>query len=336
MLSRRHGFAFGLALLLAASPALRAAEPKWPVGRTTPPETVEDLKALETAVGAVVTKVSPATVGIIVRITDEKSEAGSGVIVSADGLILTAGHISGDPGRECEIRFPNGKTVKGKALGRNDKVDSGMIRITDKPPKDGKWPTVEVVKSADVAKNQWVVTLGHPGGYRPTRPPVARLGRVLSNDKTRMQTDCTIVGGDSGGPLFDLEGRLIGIHSRIGWSLTENVHVPTDAFKKDWDEMLAGGEVGQPKKPSKAILGVEFDEDAPAARLANVLDEGPAEKAGLKGGDVITKFDGQAVATADAVRAIIFKHKPGDEVPVVVTRADKTLTFTVKLAARSP
>src|SRR5262249_25394639 len=172
----------------------------------------------------------PAVVGIQIG-----GASGSGVIVSEDGYILTAGHVSGKPDTECEIIFPDGKRVKGKSLGVNRSIDSGMIKITEK----GKWPFAEMSRGPKPEKGQWVVSLGHPNGFISGRTPVLRLGRVLNSTDSLVQTDCTLVGGDSGGPLFDLDGKVIGIHSRIGPTITFNIHVPIATYNETWDDLVA-------------------------------------------------------------------------------------------------
>lgn len=306
-----------------------AADLKWDVARTTAPDDVAELKALQEQVRKVVDKCTAATVGVRIG-----PGAGSGVIVNEDGLVLTAAHVSGDPGRDCTLILQDGRTVKGKTLGINEGMDSGMIQITDKGPKNGKWPFAEMAKAADLKKGQWVVSLGHPGGYKPDRPPVARLGRVQELTKSVVRTDCTLVGGDSGGPLFDLNGKVVGIHSRIGMTLAQNIHVPSDAFKDEWDQLAKGDVIGRRPRGSPAVLGVVFDDGTPDAKLASVEEDGPAAKAGLKSGDYIVKIAGTKVKTADDVRDVLRTKKPGDEVSVEVKRDTKTVTLTVKLGRR--
>jgi serine protease Do len=311
---------------------------KWDVTRITAPENIDELKALEAATKKVVEKCSPATVGIIIG-----AGAGSGVIVTEDGLILTAAHVSGEPGKDCTLVLPDGTRIKGKTLGTNDKKDSGMIKIVEtdpkKVPKGGKWPFIPLGKSADLKKGQWVVSLGHPGGFKPGRTPVARLGQVqdLKSARDLLRTNCTLVGGDSGGPLFDLNGNVVGIHSRISFKLEDNIHVPADSFKADWDPMVKGEQVGKPVRTT-AALGVIFDDSgkkAAGARIDQVEDEGPAAKAGLVAGDVITKFEDAKIAAPDDVRELMKKKKPGDKVKLTVRRKDETLTIEVTLGKRT-
>jgi serine protease Do len=214
------------------------AKPKKPASAPAlklTPENVDDLRALEKRVREVVAKVQPATVGLSIGFAQ-----GSGVIIKG-GYVLTAGHVSGKPGRAAVISLPDGRKLKGKTLGHNAGIDSGLIKIEDA----GQFPTAEMGKSADLKKGQWVVSIGHPGGYRPNRAPVVRLGRVLAAAAGVINTDCALVGGDSGGPLFDLDGKVIGIHSRIGaFTMRENYHVPVDTYTATWERLAKGDSWG--------------------------------------------------------------------------------------------
>jgi serine protease Do len=317
-----------LGVLTAAAPAAdpaSAAAPKWDPARTTPPEDLNELKALQAAVKGIVDRCTPATVAVLYPPPPtEQGSAGSGVIVSPDGLVLTAAHVIRDydkpkrgslegkalpftAGKVVALQLPDGTRVKAKTLGINAGEDSGMIQITDKGPNDGKWPFAPVVKSGDVQKGQWVVSLGHPSGPKEGRSPVARLGRVLSNDRHSLRTDCTLVGGDSGGPLFDLQGRVIGIHSRIGMGLALNYHVPTDQFKNDWDKLVAGEWVDKPAsaKTNNAYIGVVFPED----------DDSP-------------------VKSVKQFRRYMDAAKPGDKVRLGVRRGVSTLTLPATLGKK--
>lgn len=350
MTRRRLLLALALAVPLAPAVSAPAADPPpitkaakvaaWDITRTSAPADLADLRSLEATVKKVVEKCTPATVGVMMG-----GGAGSGVIVTEDGLVLTAAHVSGKSGRDCTLILPNGTKVKGKTLGTNDGLDSGMIQITDKSKAgDGKWPFLPTAKSGDLKKGQWVVSLGHPGGWRSGRPPVARLGQVLDNQKELIRTNCTLVGGDSGGPLFDLDGNVIGIHSRIGLTLAHNIHVPLDGFKAEWKQLLAGEHVGKTaakKAAAKAYFGVEFDEEPGAgaavkgARLKDVLADSPAAKAGLRGGDLVVSMDGQVVESVDDARDVLRRRRPGDEIEVGVRRGGAARTFTVALGRLS-
>jgi len=352
--SARLAVSLGFAALLLITAAALAADPepvpKWDPKRTSHPEDLKELKSLQETVKAVVDKCTPTTVAVLYG-----PSAGSGVIVSEDGLVLTAAHVIRDydkpkkgalegrplpfeSGKKVRIRLADETYVNAKTLGINADMDSGMVQITDKPPKGGKWPFVPIAKSKDVEKGQWVVSLGHPNGPKDGRPPVARLGRVENSTKSVLRTNCTLVGGDSGGPLFDLNGNLIGIHSRIGPSLAYNMHVPTDQYKNDWDKMLAGEWVDKPAaaKTSTPVIGVVFpDDEEDDAWLREVEEGGPGGKAGLKAGDTITKFNDSVVKSVKQFRKLMEGSKPGDRVKMTVRRGTEILTMTVTLGKRA-
>jgi len=312
-------------------------EPALPPALARPtPASIEDLKAIEKQTKQVLEKVVPATVGLQIG-----AAAGSGVIINEEGIILTAGHVSGAADRPVVILMSDGRRLKGKTLGGNNRIDSGMVKITDK----GKWSWAEMGDSSKIKPGQWCIAVGHPGGYKSGRSPVVRVGRVLTVSPNLLRTDCTLVGGDSGGPLFDMNGKVIGIHSRIGASIADNVHVPVDTYKETWDR-LAKGEVwggglsglfggGRPRPASKAWLGIAVEPDAKDCRISEVTKDSPAEKAGLKVDDVITKFDGKKVTVFEDLAAVIKDKKVGDKVDVDVKRGMEVMTLKVTLTKRT-
>ncbi len=153
---------------------------------------------------------------------------------------------------------------------------------------------------------------------------------MLERDDKVLRTDCALVGGDSGGPLFDLDGKVIAIHSRIGERLSMNLHVPIDTYRQTWDR-LAEGKVWGGRKRSGPYLGVRLNEDDRECRIVEVDKDSPAEKAGLKANDVVIHFDKARVEDLDDLLILIDKHKPGDEVPIRVRRGKKILELTVKI-----
>jgi serine protease Do len=318
----------GLAGSVEAADEVKPAEFKLPaILEKQAPENIEDLKAIQQQVRKILEKVIPCTVGVRIG-----SAQGSGVIVSKDGYVLTAGHVSGEPGRDVVLVLHDGKTVKGKSLGANRIIDSGMIKITD----EREWPYVEMAKSVELKGSQWCVACGHPGGYKTGRPPVVRVGRILNNGKSAITTDCTLVGGDSGGPLFDMEGRVIGIHSRIGMTITANVHVPVDTYRDTWDR-LAKGEAwgGDVVSANTPYLGVQGDPDGKDCTITQVTAGSPAEKAGLKANDIVVKVDGHKIEKFDDLGSMVRKKKPGDEMAVEIVRGEELLSLKVKLGRRN-
>ena len=324
-----------------------------PPARNTP-YSIDDLKAIQARVEAVVKHVLPAVVAISIR-SNDMVEQGSGVIVSKDGYVLTAGHVSGTPGTKLVIILSNGTAVSGMALGANTQIDSGMIKIdTEHYPAD--YPYVPMGDSTRLSAGQWVVALGHPGGYQGTRPPVVRIGRVLrtpSNvhgDRSRgntpyIRTDCELIMGDSGGPLFDLDGRLVGINSRIGEDVSANIHVPIDTYEQSWkllaDSKVSKGDyeglLGSLKGPSRAQASAQSSHGSLGAivasdlRITQIFDGGAAEKAHLSAEDVITKVNGKSIKTLEELHDIIAALAPGKSVSLEYRRAGKSSEVSVTL-----
>lgn len=362
---RRLAASLLLSPLLALS--VSAADSKtapWNPTRTTAPETVAELKSLQDTVKGLVAKVSPATVAVLLGEIDPSRSgpqsvgAGSGVIVSDGGLVLTAAHVIEPPSlgfgglaprradRELttvRLLLPGNIEVKGKILGRNPGIDSGMVQITDPIPenatwpgaKEGKWPFVEIGDSTKLGKGQWVVSLGHPGGPKPERRAPVRLGQMVEvgGKSKSIVSDCTLVGGDSGGPLFDLTGKLVGIHSRIGDKIDDNVHVSTKAFQDDWKRLVRGDIIGRGEP--RAVLGVTLNRDGKMEPIVEQLSENsPSGKAGIKVGDKLLKLNGHPIEKTTDVDEIMSQVRPGDIATVEFRRGEETLEAKVTLGRR--
>lgn len=286
------------------------------------PESLEDLRVIQGHVRKVLSKVTASTVGVRLG-----PSFGSGVVISKEGVVLTAGHVSGTAGRDVEIILHDGTRLKGKTLGVDRDRDSGLIQIT----QPGTWTYADMGNSTDMKRGQWCLAIGHPGGFRPGRTPVVRLGRLLNSDKY-LQTDCAIVGGDSGGPLFNMDGKVIGIHSRISEPLTVNLHVPIDTYHDTWDRLVKGEVWGGPK--AVAYMGIQLDPDAKQCRIAEVSPGSPAEKAALKVDDVLLAFDGKKVGNINELGTLLRSKRPGNEVVLQVRRGAETLMLRVVLGKR--
>jgi serine protease Do len=284
------------------------------------PVTREDLATIQAAIQQAVKKAMPATVGISIGGT-----FGSGVVVTEDGYVLTAGHVAARPNQNATVIFPDGKRVRARTLGMNYDMDSGMLKIVD----EGKYPHVELGRSKDLKLGQWCITLGHPGGIQRNRPPVLRAGRILFLRDDAIATDCALMGGDSGGPLLDTNGRVIGIHSRISEEIIDNYHVPIDTFRDTWDRLAKGEAWGGPIRGP--ILGINGQDDPNGCRITNVFTGSPADTAGLKNDDIIMQFAGQPVKGLLSLQVMIAQRKPGDEVALKVRRGEETLELKAKL-----
>ena len=187
---------------------------------------------------------------------------------------------------------------------------------------------------------EWLIAMGHPGGYDLNRSPPIRLGRLISSGSMGMlRTDCTLVGGDSGGPLFNLEGEVIGIHSSIGGSLAENRHVPSSVFKAGWDRMLAGeiwgslGMMAAGVNPDRPMLGVRMNDSNGQVTVDKVFPNSPAKRAGIEDGDVILKIDGIAAEQMSDVVDQVSSSSAGDVLEVQIMRNNKEQSFKVKLVS---
>jgi len=280
----------------------------------------KELQKLDRQIVDMSKRAQPATVCLV---SMDGRGSGSGVVVSEDGLILTAAHVTSSMPNGVIVIFPDGTRKAGEILGADYDRDASMVQITD----EGKYPFVLTGQSNGLQRNQWTVALGHSGGFDPTRKPPVRLGRVLANTDF-VVTDTAVVGGDSGGPLFDVEGRVIGIHSNIGMTLSENRHVPIQVYLSQWEKLKEGKTSGrrfnsnpQPvQSPDRPMLGVKLGAGEGGVLVTEVVPNSPAEKAGLKGGDLIIKVNGKEVSEPDGLIRLVGEFKAGDEISFVFRR----------------
>lgn len=301
-----------------------------------PLERPEDLLELELKVAAVAEQAMPMTVAIIAEST---GASGSGVLVSADGLILTAAHVI-QGADQVLIVFPDGRQVQGDSLGANYSRDSAMVRIRG----DGApWPHAKLGASRTLRAGDWVVALGHSAGYDTARTPPVRFGRVVSRGPGNfLTTDCTLIGGDSGGPLFDLDGRLIAIHSSIGQSLENNNHAGIDGYLEDWDRMLAGDSWGRLSlnpfaNPDMPVLGISMGRHRSGGRgvpVAEIVPGSPAAAAGVRIGDVIVALDKQEIRNGSHLLQALAKRNAGETVRLRILRGRGERQIEVVLSRR--
>jgi len=283
------------------------------------PTSLAELKVLNDRVKVLVAKVRPAVVQV---------SGGSGVVINADGLVMSVAHVGGHAGRNVTFIFPDGRRAQGVTLGNDKLGDAGLMRITDR----GKWPHVEVAKPEDIKLGEWCLALSYPVSFdQQQRHPSVRLGRVYHHCPMDISSDCTIMGGDSGGPLFDMEGRVIGISSTCGNSLLENRHVSVDRFQRYWDRLLKSEDMDEIEPGQGAVFGVESDPDVDEVRLSGVTPNGPAAKAGVKVGDVVIKFAGKEIRIFQDLSAEVRKYEPGENVEVELRRGEEVLKISVTL-----
>jgi serine protease Do len=322
--------AAGVALVPTAVPAADTEAAAAPMAHALPaalakrvPENLDDLRQIEKHVEGLSDKL----IGYTVHVAIGRAQ-GSGVVIGEEGYVLTAGHVSGKPGRTALITFPDGRSVKGVTLGRNQSIDSGLIKIAE----EGEWHGAEMGASDTVHRGDWCLCLGHPGGFQTDRPPVLRLGRVLRADETVIRTDCPLVGGDSGGPLFDMNGKVIGIHSRIAAPTTANFHVPIVTYTTSWDRLAASEEWSD--EPTGPVIGIRGQDDEKGCLITEAFPDKPAAHAGLKVGDIITRLGGQEISGLGGLVLQLSKHTVGDEVEIEYLRGEETKTVKLVLASR--
>lgn len=211
----------------------------------------ETPKDLERQLG----RLAPRLIAATVAIGEAGSpSSGSGVIIDAEGLILTAAHVVSRPGATLKVLLADGRTFDAIGLGVNNQTDAGMARIQ----APGPFPFCPAIHEKAYQVADAVIAVGHPGGPMLGRPPVVRLGRInragsRSGFSDPIESTCTVISGDSGGPLFDLFGRVIGIHSNIAMPWSANHHVPLPSFRTDWDALLDSQTIGGSSSPLDQI-----------------------------------------------------------------------------------
>lgn len=296
------------------------------------PQSLGELKKLQAQIQDVVRTKTAATVSLV---STRNGSSGSGVIVSADGLILTAAHVIAGS-TEMTVIFPDGRQAKAKVLGANFTRDAAMARLVG----EGPWPFAEIGDSDDLKVGDFVVAMGHPKGYDPTRRPPVRFGRVMTKGELGfVTTDCTLIGGDSGGPLFDLQGRVVAIHSNIGPDRQINNHAGLTGFKRSWDKMLAGrswgrlgGNLGDPDRP---VMGILLREVEGTLVVEEIPPGSPAAKSGIQVGDRVLSIGGVPINRLSQLAEAFADLLPGSEVTVRVRRDGRELEETVVLARLS-
>jgi serine protease Do len=277
---------------------------------------------------------------------DQRYGQGSGVIVSKDGHVLTNHHIVAGAA-EVSVRLHDGKTLKAKVVGSDRRSDLALLKV-----EEGK--KLQPAKLGDSDKVQlcdWVLAVGSPYGLDQT----VVHGLISARGKGKepsvpyeefLQTDAPIQPGNSGGPLVNLKGEVIGIcTARFGQpsgGQTVNFAVPINLAKKVMDDLKKQGRVGrgwlgvavQDLTPDLArTFGLE--DNAKGVLVSQVEPGSPAEKGGLKSGDVVTRFQDRDVTDAQALRELVGDTKAGTEVKLRVLRDGKEQSLTVRVGERS-
>lgn len=306
---------FSLGILAVGSahagpkPAAGSTAPAPPAIRAAP--ALEPFLKIQDRVQALLPRVRPAVVAILTG-----DGTASGVIMNEDGLILTAAHVAERPGRELRIVLEDGSTVKGTTLGLDKSSDAALMLINETKDKKKKWPFVKVSRKVLQAQpGEWCFALGHPGGFDKQRGVVLRVGRIVKQTANSLQTDCVLMGGDSGGPLFNFDGEVIGIHSLIWEGRNENMHVSMAPFLRSWEAMKSSLVIHTWSTGSGGYLGVVTDaNEKGAVEVLEALPGSPAEKAGVKAGELILALDDEPITALPQFIHAVRMRAAGEEV----------------------
>jgi putative serine protease PepD len=262
---------------------------------------------------------------------------GSGFVIDTSGHIVTNEHVVSGA-TAITVRFSDGTTAKATLVGTDPSTDVGVIKVD---VAASRLHPLTLGSSSNVLPGQDVVAIGSPFGLAEsmTSGIVSAIGRTIQAPNNysianAIQTDAPINHGNSGGPLLDLSGNVLGINAQIessgGGSDGVGFAIPIDSVKSVANTIIAGGKV------QHAYIGIHVGDatSGSGAQVGSVSAGTPAEKAGLKAGDVITALDGKPITKADDLTAAVTAHAPNDKVTLTVTRNSKTLTIDVTLGAR--
>lgn len=257
----------------------------------------------------------------------------SGVIISADGLVLTAAHVPDKPGRDLKVVLEDGSVTTAKSLGLDKTTDAALAKLKDR----GKpWPYVPL--SREVAKalpGEWCFALGHPGGFDKARGPVLRVGKIIKQTANSLHSDCVLMGGDSGGPLFNFNGEVIGIHSQIWEGRDQNVHVSMAPFLRSWDAMQKSQVIKTWATGAGGYLGVAtVMNDSLDLEVADVIEGSPALKAGIRAGDVILSVNGDPMTDQQQFSATVRARAAGDQLKLKLRTQGREHEISVQLAQK--
>ena len=265
---------------------------------------------------------------------------GSGFVIDASGIVITNAHVIGEA-NDVTVIFADGRKLKAEIVGKDTKVDLAVLRVKpDKPLKAVKFGDSEKTRIG-----QWVMAIGNPFGLGGSVSAgiISARNRDISDQSygQYIQTDAAINKGNSGGPLFDMNGDVIGINTAIlspsGGSIGIGFAVPSAMAKPIIDQLLQYGET------RRGWLGVRIQnvdesiaeslglKEPKGALVAGVDDKGPSKPAGIEPGDVILKFDGKDVKESKDLPRIVGQTAVGKDVDVLILRKGKEITKQVKL-----
>ncbi len=273
--------------------------------------------------------------------TPNSPGSGSGVLVDADGHIVTNNHVIGDAS-EVEVRFSDKSKLIAQVVGKDPDTDLAVLKVTPDHPL----PYAKFGDSSGVRVGQWVLAVGNPFGLdrTVTLGVVSGIGREnvnLSRYENFIQTDASINPGNSGGPLFNLRGEVIGINTAIiNFAQGIGFAIPSNMAKQVLQQLVAQGRVvrgwlGVGIQPLTPELAKKFGVMENEGVLVNeVFEKDPAATAGIKPGDIITRIEGTVVDTPNRLSRVVAGLQPGVMTKVEVVRDKKRMMLDVALSER--
>ena len=273
----------------------------------------------------------------------EVSNLGSGVIVSANGYILTNHHVV-EAADEIQIALANGQTLPAQVVGADPETDLAVLKI-----KATGLPAITFAEIDSLQVGDWVLAVGNPFGVGQTVTAgiVSALGRThlgINTFENFIQTDAAINPGNSGGALVDGAGNLVGvnsaIYSRTGGSQGIGFAIPVSIARQVMEQIVQSGSVtrgwvGVEVQDMTAELAESYNlKSTEGALIAGVLKGGPADTGGIRPGDILLAVNGQKVSNSASLLNLIAALKPGDEARLTVARKQQSLDLKIKVGRR--
>ena len=288
-------------------------------------EKLLDLLSVESKIRSILPVLKSAVVSI-----ESSDGAGSGVIVSEDGLVLTAAHVIGKRGEKMMVTLAGGGKKNAVSKGGSELSDAGMLQLE----QNERYPYVPLAKQGSSAPGQWCLALGHPNGFNQERGMVLRAGMILEKKDETLQTNCRLLGGDSGGPLFNLKGEVIGIHSRISKNSDENYHTTIESFLSNWNYFLSEEILLLKNIQSAGFLGVMCEQSKRGLRIMEVIPHSEADQMGLLANDELLRLDSIPLDTREKLTILISEKSPGEIVTLDFMRGSREIAVQIQLGSR--
>ena len=268
----------------------------------------------------------------------KQQSLGSGFIIDKEGFIITNNHVV-ENAEEIKVKLSDGREFKAKVIGRDSKTDLALIKISS---TFGNLPTLALGDSEKMRVGDWVLAIGNPFGleHTVTQGIISATGRVIGSGPYDdfLQTDAPINPGNSGGPLVNLKGEVIGINTAIvssgqgiGFAIPSTLTKSIITQLREKGKVVRGW-IGVTIQTVTPELAQSFGmKEAKGALIGEVAKDGPAEKGGIKTGDIIVSFDGKSVKSSNDLPRLVAETPVGKSVDVTVIRDGKETHLTIKV-----